>query len=379
MAIDFSRGTNWLPAAFLVVYHLTLFAGLPIYLCYTTPPLSMWILAFVLMFISGLCITGGYHRLYSHKAYRAHPIAEGALLTLATLAGQGSALRWCFDHRLHHAYVDTDKDPYSIKKGFWYAHMLWLFEKPRPIDPKVVPDLLKNRMIVFQNRYYPLLFIGSLFALWAPVAWFYGDGWGAFLIVGLLRLFTLHHCTWFINSLAHTFGSKPFCQEQSAVNNFILAFLTFGEGYHNYHHTFANDYRNGIRWYHFDPTKWLIWTLSKLQLASGLKEVDQLTIQRKMVLERKNLLQGRLQELWYVKKDELEQTIQEISERMIQEIANLKELRQKLRSSNKSLLPDLKQEFKALKKNLKRDWRLWHTLSKAILKMRPVPKSFSPC
>src|SRR5690606_15880861 len=124
----------------------------------------------------------------------------------------------------------TDRDPYSIKKGFWYAHFGWLLYKQEEIDPKVVSDLLQNPRVMFQHR-HPIASMVVTNAL-ATVffGWLCGDFLGAFVIALWLRLFCLHHCTWFINSLAHTWGDKPFCQEQTAVNNLILSFLTFGEG-----------------------------------------------------------------------------------------------------------------------------------------------------
>ncbi len=141
------------------------------------------------------------------------------------MAGQGSALHWAFDHRLHHAYVDTDRDPYSIKKGFWYAHFLWILEKPQKIDPKVVPDLMKNRLVQFQHRYIGFLMVFTNVMTFIIVGWLSNDYLGAFFLATWTRLFVLHHFTWFINSLAHTWGDKPFCQEQSAVNNTLLLFL----------------------------------------------------------------------------------------------------------------------------------------------------------
>src|SRR5206468_2641426 len=141
-------------------------------------------------------------------------------------------------------------------------------------DPKVVPDLMKNRLVMFQDRFIGTWMILSNAIAFLLVGWLLNDFLGAFVISLWTRLFTLHHFTWFINSLAHTWGDKPFSQEQSAVDNYIISLLTFGEGYHNYHHTFANDYRNGIRWYHFDPTKWLIWSLHKLGLAFDLKRMN---------------------------------------------------------------------------------------------------------
>src|SRR5262245_54781964 len=116
---------NTIPATFLISYHLFLIIALPIYLYCTIPGWGIWIAALVLLYITGISITGGYHRYYSHRAFKAHPFVEPFLLFFGSMSAQGSVLRWGYDHRVHHAFVDTDKDPYSINKGFWYAHCLW--------------------------------------------------------------------------------------------------------------------------------------------------------------------------------------------------------------------------------------------------------------
>ncbi|HQR24217.1 MAG TPA: fatty acid desaturase, partial [Steroidobacteraceae bacterium] len=135
-------------------------------------------------------------------------------------------------------------------------------------------------MVMFQHRYYlPLtLFMNIAFPL--LLGWAVGDVWGVFLLAGLLRLVVNHHFTWFINSLAHMWGSQPYTDENTARDNPALAFLTYGEGYHNFHHIFQNDYRNGVKWWQFDTTKWLIATLSFMGLAENLKRVPDLWIQR---------------------------------------------------------------------------------------------------
>lgn len=367
-----SKEINWGPAIFLVVYQTLLLATLPLYFLYNTVHFSTVAASVVLLYLTGLSITAGYHRYFSHKTYKTNRAVEFFLLFFATMAGQGSALRWSFDHRRHHAYVDTDKDPYSIKKGFWYAHFLWILEKPLAIDPKVVPDLMNNKLVMFQHRHsHALMFItnGIVFAI---VGWLTQDYWGAFFLASWLRLFALHHFTWFINSLAHTWGDKPFSIEQSAVDNYVISLLTFGEGYHNYHHTFANDYRNGIRWFHFDPTKWMIWTLSKLGLAHSLKQMDPVTIKKRMVIEHKNLLLEKLSQLWEDGKDEWESQVQDVSNRLMEHISCFNQLAEKYEQMKKDALgneivEELQKEIKALKKSLKEDWDSWRTLSRHIL------------
>lgn len=372
-----SRGINWGPAAFIVIYHVCLFAALPFYFYYYTPSLALILISIVLLYVSGLSITAGYHRYFSHKSYKAHPVIEALLVLFGSMTAQGSVLRWSYDHRLHHAHVDTDEDPYSIKKGFWYAHCLWILEKPREIESRLVADLERKKMVMFQHRYYPFMLVATNAFATLFVGWLLNDYVGAFVISLWLRLFFLHHFTWFINSLAHTWGDKPFCSEQTAVNNFFISLLTFGEGYHNYHHTYANDYRNGIRWYHFDPTKWMIWTLNKLGLTEDLKRMDPYTIKKRMILERKGLLFDQLSELWYVKKEELEQNIQEISDRILQQIADFKKLTEKYRNAKQAkqteLLESLSQELSQLKRNLKTDWKRWKKLSRNIMEMKPLP------
>jgi len=159
---------------FIVVYHVGLLVGLPFYFYFSPPAWGMVFAGIGLLFLTEIGIGAAYHRYYAHRTYTPRKPAEAVLLGLATLALQGSALRWSFEHRLHHVYVDTDRDPYSIKKGFWYAHVLWLFDKPTPIDPKRVPDLMKNRLVVFQHRFYGALGIGSNVAIWLLGAGFWG-------------------------------------------------------------------------------------------------------------------------------------------------------------------------------------------------------------
>jgi stearoyl-CoA desaturase (delta-9 desaturase) len=363
---------NWGPALFLIGYHLALAVMLPIYLMKTLPTAKLWVSCFVLLYLTGLSITVGYHRLYSHLTYKAKPIVEFFLLFFGAMATQGSALKWSFEHRIHHAFVDTDNDPYSIKKGFWYAHFLWLFEKSKPIEKRVVADLMKNKMLMFQERHYGLcmLFTNAIACLF--VGWMTNDYLGSFVIAGLLRLFLLHHFTWFINSLAHTWGNRNYCQELSAVDNYILAFLTFGEGYHNYHHTFAYDYRNGIKWYHFDPSKWIIWSLSKLGLASKLKKNQKFFIDERILLDKKKALLDTIQSAYVDQKEIVKEKIEFISGRAQEKLKQLKELTEKYNSSKKAnegkqVLLELKNQMKKSKLEYNQELKNLIATSKQIV------------
>lgn len=375
MSSSTTKDSHWGVPVFLIAYHLLLLIGLPFYFYYSTPSTSLIIWSIVLYFLTGMSITAGYHRYYSHRTYRANKGVEFFLLFFASIAGQGSAFRWSYDHRLHHAYVDTDRDPHSIKKGFWYAHILWLFQKPSEIDTKVVSDLTKNKLVMFQHRHFVLLMTITNVMVFLFFGWLLNDYLGAFFIAVWLRLFALHHCTWFINSLAHTWGEKPFSKEQTAVDNYIMSLLTFGEGYHNYHHTFANDYRNGVRWYHYDPTKWLIWTLNKLGCTQDLKHMDWYTIKKRMVLESKDILMDRLSAHWHEQKEDLLQKVNEMSENLIEQLASLHQIKTKYSQLKKEcasqdLLKNLEKEYKQLKKNWHQNWRTWVRLSKSISKLQ---------
>lgn len=224
-----------------------------------------------------LATTGGYHRLFAHRAYRASWPVRLFYLLFGAASGQASVLRWASDHRLHHARVDTDRDPYSIRKGFWWAHIGWLFFR-FDSDPKLVRDLQADPIVRLQHRFYLPLLIAMGFGVPMLLAWTWGDAVGGLLLAGFARLMVQYQATFCINSLAHTIGTRPYSTEVSARDSVWTAIVTLGEGYHNYHHRFPGDYRNGIRFFHFDPTKWWVWLLSKVGLASGLRRAPETAI-----------------------------------------------------------------------------------------------------
>lgn len=133
---------------------------------------------------------------------------------------------------------------------------------------------------MFQHKYYVPLVIAVHVAILGVIGWAVGDFWGVVLLGGLLRLILSHHVTFFINSLCHMFGKRPYTDENTARDNFWLAIATWGEGYHNYHHIFQYDYRNGVKWWQYDPTKWLIWSCSKLGLAKNLRRIPSFNIKK---------------------------------------------------------------------------------------------------
>ena len=371
-----ARGINWVPTTFIISYHLALLVALPLYLMNFTLGWPLIICTFFLIIGSGLSITAGYHRLYSHRTYQTRKPIEWVLLFFGTLGAQGSVIRWCHDHRRHHQHLDSEEDPYETPKGFWHSHILWIFKEGVPIEDRYVKDLKKDKLLVFQDRYYGILVLLTNVIAVAAVAWITGDIIGAFVIGFLLRLFINHHTTWFINSLAHMWGAKPYSTEHSAVNNFFLAFLTYGEGYHNFHHTFASDYRNGIRWYQFDPTKYLIWTLSKIGLASGLKRTDTLMIKKKLVQADRKLLVEHLNELRDTNATALKEYVEQLSEKLSSSITSAKTALDRYRSldkhKNRIEFEEMRGRFNELRAEISQDLKTWRRLCNLVLSMEPA-------
>ena len=177
---------------------------------------------------------------------------------------------------------DNELDPYSAGRGLWFSHMGWMLRtyKSNDQDFSNAPDLLRDPVVVWQDKHYVALTLLMNLGLPLMLGIWHGDIIGTVLLVGLLRLVVNHHVTFFINSLAHFWGSRPYTETNSARDNGFLAFLTYGEGYHNYHHIFQADYRNGIRWWQWDPTKWMIALCSHVGLARNLNRVPDFKIQR---------------------------------------------------------------------------------------------------
>lgn len=360
-----TQSIEWKILAFMVTYHILLFMALPLYLFFTLPSLPLMVITLILYSLTCLSITAGYHRFYAHKAYSLNKIVEVILLFFATLSMEGSALKWAYQHRLHHRFVDKEKDPYNISKGFFYAHMLWMFKKQPEVDQKVVADLVKNKLVMFQHRYYGLLAFSTNLLAFLCIGLLLNDYWGAFIFSWWGRVFLLHHTTWLINSAAHYWGEKTYSREFSAVDNFFLSLLVFGEGYHNYHHVFASDYRNGVRWYHYDPTKWLVWLLSKVGLASNLKKVDYYTIQLRLVEKDRKLFVGRLKNRGGVQ--HLEKKAASVSTSIKEKLLTLKKLQEQPFLAKKTKKST--KELKDLHKALSVDWSEWRGLSKKIMKI----------
>lgn len=235
-----------------------------------------WAMFGALYVISGLGITVGYHRLITHRSFTCQTWVKVILLIAGGFALENSALNWARDHIRHHARCDREEDPYNAKRGFWYSHCGWLFWKDPHRDGKFASRLLQDRVVVWQHSYYlPIVLFGLALPFAVGVL---TNGWvgglSCFLLAGVGRTFFVLNSTFCINSICHVWGGQPHGRSDSSRDSWWVSLLTFGEGYHNYHHRYQSDYRNGPRWYNFDPSKWLIYSLSVLGLATSLRRLS---------------------------------------------------------------------------------------------------------
>lgn len=314
-----------------------------------------WMLAGCFYLACGLVLSAGYHRLFSHRAYSAPFLIRFLFMLIGSAKFEGSVLEWAVDHRNHHLYSDTEKDPYSITKGFWHAHMGWIFtldESKR--DYSNVKDLEKSAMLRLQHKYYLSISCLMGFVVPAAIAALWGEALAGLIVAGGLRITLGHHSTFCINSLCHFIGKSPYSNKITARDNWLSALVTFGEGYHNYHHQFPLDYRNGVRFHQFDPAKWFIFSLSHLGLASRLHRIPHhRIIQARIEAHRQSYaMQYRSTQNQTAKYHKLEQ----LQESMLRLIASIKEFERALVESD---VTEYSVKIKAAKKELTMLFSQW--------------------
>ena len=272
------RQNRWVGIIFLISINFVTFLVLPVYV-YFFGVHADEIALFVFFFLAtSFSITMGYHRYFAHATFKTSPVIQFLLLFFGAAAFEQSALRWASLHRRHHQHTDTALDPHNINRGFFFAHMGWIIFWKHSMNYDNVKDLQKNSLVMNQHRYYQRWAFAAGVILPLFIGFLTGHLLGAFLWSVVVRLTLVFHSAFFINSFAHTFGNRPYDARSSAKDNWLGAVLTNGEGYHNFHHRFPQDYRNGIRWYHWDPTKWAIWSFSRLGWTWGLHRTPILQI-----------------------------------------------------------------------------------------------------
>lgn len=380
------EGINWVTSTFLVT---TLLISLTVPWFYIPRFGFGWFefLLFLTMFaVGGLSITAGYHRLFSHRTYQ----AAWPLRLLSVLFGastfQMSALAWSSEHRYHHKYTDHDgdpHDPHSIQRGFFWAHVGWLLVH---VDPKSkdtnVDDLRRDPIVMWQHRLYiPIAIVmGFFLPMGAGAAWTWSQSgawlpglFAGFLWGGCVRVVVLHHFTFFINSWAHIMGRRPYDGDSSARDSAILAFFTFGEGYHNYHHAFQTDYRNGIKPWQFDPAKWMIWAASKVGLARNLRRVPKETIRLALLREERRKLENELENLdqpvlqtFREGLDQLEARLEELHLEFRQHLASYRKAKSRKIEQHRQRLAEVRREMREARREFDRCFRAWRRLHRLV-------------
>lgn len=252
----------------------------------------------VMYLLAGFGVTVGYHRLLTHRAFDAPGPVRGALAVLGSMGVQGAVIRWVADHRKHHTFADEQGDPHSphthgghgwrgVLSGWWHAHTGWLFEaSERASVRRYARDLLDDPVIRFVDRWFVgWVVLGFALPFAAGLLLSGGDpvaGLTALLWGGLVRVFLLHHATWSVNSICHMYGDRPFAIEDESRNNWAVALVTFGEGWHHNHHAFPTSARHGLSPRQFDPSYLVICTLEALGLASNVRRPAPSDLARKL-------------------------------------------------------------------------------------------------
>jgi len=360
---------NWLNTIFLISTPILALLGIILDWSYFgAPGLIEFVIFMSFYYACGLSITVGYHRLFSHRSHK----ASWPLVLFYSIFGAGafqnSIIEWCSDHRNHHKSTDSEDDPYSASRGFWYSHIGWIMveEEKFENDFSNVKDLQRSKIIRWQHR--NIFVIGAFSGIILPAIFGYLIGGiaaavGCLVWGGLVRLVFVHHGTFLINSAAHIWGKQPYSQEDSSKDSFWLAFLTFGEGYHNFHHTFQADYRNGHKWYHFDPSKWWIKMFSLLRLKSNLKktpkhsiEVAKLDIKFKKTADKlssKNIDTSVFEKQLLRYRKSMKLCLFEIHKARQEMKAAMKEAMKNQADSIREKMIEIKQSYKQIKQDLR--------------------------
>ena len=306
------------------------------------------VIFFFFYFASGLSITAGYHRLFSHRTHKGEWPLRLFYALFGAAAFQNSAIKWCSDHRRHHLKTDEDEDPYSVTDGFMWAHIGWVMVDQGDEMVEHVEDLEADKILAWQDRH--IFLIGFLVGIVLPgLVGFALLGnmhglLGGMIYGGFLRVVIVHHATFLINSAAHTWGTQPYSTANTSKDSPLLSFFTFGEGYHNFHHTFQADYRNGHRWYHWDPSKWLIQSASWVGLTKDLHTIPDKSIEsRRMKATFERKAEGQFIESDYQEK------LSDCVAQLRKGFTDLRERRKEFNQAKKSKKEQSKSNWKSMK------------------------------
>nr|GEZ39699.1 fatty acid desaturase, type 1 [Tanacetum cinerariifolium] len=234
---------------------------------------AIWV-ALVIEIITGLGVTIGYHRLLTHKSFKIPKWLEYIIVYCGLHSFEKDPIFWVSVHKNHHMYVDTEKDPHTPTEGFWFCHIGWLFDneyiaakvgESRSGEYSNVPELKAQWFYMFLHSTYILHLVSLaillyIFGGFPYLAWAMG-----------MRVVVVNHVTYFVNSVGHTWGERPWNTLDTSTNNWWVAMLSFGEGWHNNHHAFPKSARHGMEWWQFDATWEIIKFLETIGLATDIK------------------------------------------------------------------------------------------------------------
>ncbi|XP_043520010.1 acyl-CoA Delta-9 desaturase [Frieseomelitta varia] len=285
--VEYVPRIAWPDLMALLFVHVGCIYGL--YLIFTEAKLLTTVWAFVITYTSGFGITAGAHRLWSHRAYKAKWPLRLLLIFLFTITGQKHVYAWALDHRVHHKYSETDADPHNAKRGFFFAHVGWLFTTPHPdvvSKRKMVDmsDLEADPIVMWQKRFYVPLF--ALLTIGLPVAvpcYFWSESlWTSFWVNFNFRFCITLNIAFFVNSVAHMWGQRPYDKYISPVENVAVSIAALGEGWHNFHHVFPWDYKTGeLGNYTFNLTTGFIDAFASIGWAYDRKYVSPAMVRRR--------------------------------------------------------------------------------------------------
>ena len=258
--------------------------SLPLYFRYVAPGPFEILLCVAFWFITGIGITVGYHRLFTHRSFQCSRPLQAILAISAAMAAQGGVTSWAAIHRFHHENSDKEGDLHSPNlhgsglrnrlRGLLHSHFVWMSRHSYPNVARYVPDLLRDRMLSAINRqYYSWIAVGLLIP--TGLGFLYHHSWqgalAGFVWGGVLRIFVVEHIIWAVNSLGHSIGTRPFETRENSRNLGLLAIVTLGECWHNNHHRFTTSPSFGLRWYKLDPGYWFIKLMQLCGAAWDLK------------------------------------------------------------------------------------------------------------
>ena len=277
------HGEQFMLYTFVIVPFLAFLAAIPVVWGWGLNWTDV-ILFVVFYYLSGLGVTVGFHRLFTHGSFKANRGLRIALAAAGSLAVEGPVIRWVADHRRHHAFSDREGDPHSpwrygettgaLAKGMFHAHIGWLFDLEHTNREKYAPDLMRDPDI---RRISDGFFVGVLVSILAPaligglISWSWQGALSAFFWASLVRIFLLHHVTWSINSVCHMIGERPFASRDKSANFWPLAILSFGESWHNLHHADPTAARHGVLRGQLDTSARVIWIFEKFGWATDVR------------------------------------------------------------------------------------------------------------